>query len=74
MEDQKLWPGLALNQNFAKKEGPKAKVKSENVKIEERDGQTSVLTQTYHRWGSGGKAPSRWAIFCIYLEKIVTQF
>ena len=30
--------------------------------------QTS-LTQTYHRRGSGGEAPSRWAIFCNFLEK-----
>ena len=40
------------------------------------------MTQMYHRrgfgggapsrrrlWGSGGEAPSRWAIFCNFLEK-----
>ena len=27
------------------------------------------VIQTFHRRGSGGEAPSRWAIFCNFLEK-----
>ena len=27
------------------------------------------MTQMYHRRGSGGKAPSRWANFCNFLAK-----
>ena len=36
MEDQKLWPGLALNQNFAKARGLKQKLKSKDFKIGRR--------------------------------------
>ena len=31
MEDQKSWPGLALNQEFSKGRGFKPKVKNENI-------------------------------------------
>ena len=31
MEDQKPWPGLALNQEFFKRRGRKPKVKNENI-------------------------------------------
>ena len=31
MEDQKPWPGLALNQEFSKGRGLKPKVKNENI-------------------------------------------
>ena len=36
MEDQKSWPGLALNQEFSKGRGFKPKVKNENIQIGRR--------------------------------------
>ena len=32
----------------------------------------SDAIQVYYGWGSGGKAPSRWAIFAISEKKIIT--
>ena len=68
----------ALNQEFAKGEELEPHVKNfyKYIKIG-RCGEQISATQTYHRrslgggarsrrrlWGSGGKTPSRWAIFC----------
>ena len=58
MEDQKPWPGLALNREFSKRRRLKSKVTNENLFI-----------QTYHRRGFGDVAPSRWAIFWNFVEK-----
>ena len=68
MEDQKPWPGLALNQEFLMGERFNQKLKMKISKLGDECKQTS-LTQTYHRRGSGGEAPSRWAIFCKFWEK-----
>ena len=58
MEDQKPWPGLALNREFSKGRGLKPKVTNENV----------VYSNVSQR-GSGDEAPSRWAIFWNFFEK-----
>ena len=58
MEDQKPWPGLALNREFSKGRGLKPKVTNENIVY-------SNVSQTWI-WG---RAPSRWAIFWNFLEK-----
>ena len=58
MEDQKPWPGLALNREFSKGRGLKPKVTSENIVY-------LNVSQT----GSGDEAPSRWAILWNFFEK-----
>ena len=65
----KPWPDFALSQDFVKGRGFKPKVKIKNVKIKKREEATSVI-QTDHRRGVGSGAPTRWAIFCNFWEKI----
>ena len=55
-EDQKTRPWLACSLDFAQRKGlePKVKKVSKILQIGLRGKQTS-LTQTEHRWGSGGR-------------------
>ena len=63
MYDQKPWPGLALNEEFSKGRSLNQKLKMKKCKLVDVFKQTS-LTQTYHRWRSGVKAPTAWQFFC----------
>ena len=57
MEDQKPWPGLARNQNFAEGRGLEPKLKSENVKS--RDvGSILVSLKRITDGGLGAKPPA----------------
>ena len=72
---------MALSQDFGKRRGRKLIVKKCKSPTWKTCG-VSLCTQTYHRrgsggrapsrrwlWGSGGKAPSRWAIFVSFWKK-----
>ena len=58
MEDQKPWPGLALNREFSKGRGLKPKAANENIVY-------SNVSQT----GIWIRSPCRWAIFWNFFEK-----
>ena len=58
IEDQKAWPGLALNREFSKGRGLKPKVTNENLFI-----------QPYHRRDLGMKPPVAGRFFGILLKK-----
>ena len=62
IEDQKAWPGLALNREFFKGKWLKPKVTNENLFI-----------QTYHRRGSGDEPPVAGQFFAILLKKKLFQ-
>ena len=68
MNDQKLGSGLARNQYFAKGEGQKPQVEKFNkyFKIGRRSDQISATQMNRRRGGT----PSRWVMFCNFLEKI----
>ena len=80
IEDLKSLP-VGPKPGFCKGRGLKLIVEEYKYLAWKRVEKTSVI-QRYHRWesgggapscrrlcGSGGKAPSRWAIFCNFLEK-----
>ena len=69
-DDQK--PGMVWHQEFSEGRSLNQKLKMKISKLGDVRKLTS-LTQTYHRWRSGGEAPSRWAIFCNFLEKKLFQ-
>ena len=68
MEDQKPWPGLAGNQDFAEGGGLEVNVEKRNVEIGRHDEPTSV-TQMHHKRGSGGEVPAAGQFFCDFFEK-----
>ena len=74
IEDQKPWPSLALNQNFAQRRGLKASLK---VKTSELGNALSEVVSLKRNGclgaepqAAGGKAPSHSAIFSKCVEKI----
>ena len=71
MDDQGPGLGSACNQDFARRRGFEKKSFSKMSKL--GDVVSKLAYSNVPQIGVGGKAPSRWAIFCNALENIATS-